>query len=162
MHASCEAGNGLAIVSTATNTEVGTVPLPGSATALALDGGTGDIWAAGPFSNQVYVVSDATNSVVAKGPTGGAPFEGIAVDNRTGEVYVTDWKSANVTVFASNATPIASITLPSPTSPRFPPPSPLSWVVLITAVAGGVALVSTVWIRVRRPPPAENATVSGP
>jgi len=158
VYASCETGNGLAAISAANHIQVGTVPMNSSATALALNEATGEIWAASPFTGQVFAVSVLTNSVVAQGPTGGFPFEGIAVDNRTGEVYVSNWKSENVTVFGPNASPIASIELPPPASASFWSLPTAGWVLLVVALGGSGLFAAAVWMRSRGPPQHLDST----
>ena len=155
VYVSCEGGSGLAVIATSNNTQVGYVPLNDETTAITYDADYGEVWAVAPFSGQVYSVSGETNLVVHQGQSGGFPFEGIAIDNRTGDVYVTNFRQTNVTVFDANASPIASITLPTPSTPptpAFPSLNILGWSLVLCVAAGLGGFVVVLWIRVRKPP----------
>lgn len=157
-YVSCEGGSGLAVIAASNNTQVGYVPLNDESTAITYDADHGEVWTVSPFSGRVYAVSDSTNLVVHRGSTGGSPFEGIAIDNRTGDVYVTDFKQDNVTVLDPNASPIATIPLPAlPTTP-FLSTTPIGWLIAPILAAALVGLAVAVWIRVRRPPPVPPRT----
>lgn len=161
VYVSCEAGSGLEVIATSNNTQVGYVPLNDGTTALAYDADRGEVWAAAPFSGHVYSVSDETNLVVHWGRTGGTPFEGLAIDNRTGDVYVTNWKQANVTVFDPNASPIAGITLPTLPAPASESVTATAWLLILGSTAVLVAISVAVWIRVHRPPNAPSPPAEG-
>lgn len=152
VYVSCEGGDGLAVVATPNNTQVGYVPLDQGTAAITYDASQNEIWVVSPFSNQAYVVSCSTNSVVDHGPTGVDPFEGIAIDNRTGDVYVTNFKQTNVTVLDSEANPIATISLPAPLAPPSGTVTSIEWLLILIPIAALVAGVVLVAIRSRPPP----------
>ena len=76
---------------------------------VAYDSGKGEVFVVQDLSNNVSVVSDATNTVVATIPVGSSP-EGVAYDSGKGEVFVTSYDSNTVSVIsdASN-TVVATI-----------------------------------------------------
>ncbi len=71
---------------------------------VAYDSGKGEVFVANEVSNNVSVISDASNSVVATIPVGPAPV-GVAYDSGKGEVFVANEGSHNVSVIsdASNS-----------------------------------------------------------
>jgi YVTN family beta-propeller protein len=160
LYVSCEISDGLSIVSTANNSQVGFVPLNGSTTALAVNPSTGEVWAAGPFTGDVYGVSDTSHTLLAQGPTGGYPFEGLAVDTRTGDLYVSNWKSADVAVLSPSASLIATIPIPFTPVVSSLPVAPGTLVALILvgllAILVGVCAV-VIWESTRRTRPLPPA-----
>ena len=163
VYVSCELGNGLAVISPSVRGQVGYVSLNDTSTAIGYDATTSEIWAVSPFSGRVYAVSDATGQVVSSGLTGGRPFEGLAIDNRTGDVFVTDFLGTNVTVLNAEAGWVGNTTLPFP-----PAESPLvsgadAWV-LVFLLAGLLLVVAPVlWVGFRKPPArGSHAAVDDP
>src|SRR5256714_874271 len=71
---------------------------------IAYDAGKGEVFVTDERSNNVTVISDSTNSVIANIPVGSYPI-GLAYDAGKGEVFVTNYGSDNVTVIsdATNA-----------------------------------------------------------
>ena len=67
--------------------------------AIAYDSGKGEVFVANFNSNNVSVISDATNAVVANIPVGTAPF-GVAYDGAKHEVLVTNLGSNTVSVIS--------------------------------------------------------------
>ena len=82
---------------------------------VAYDSGKGEVFVANSFSNNVSVISDASNSVVATIPVGTYPW-GEACDSGKGEVFVTNYNSNNVSVI-SDATNKVVATIPVGTNP---------------------------------------------
>ncbi len=82
--------------------------------ALAYDSGKGEAFVLNEHSDNVSVVSDATNKVVASIPVG-TFAQGIVYDRGKGEIFVSNYGSNNVTVI-SDATnkAVASIPLSVP------------------------------------------------
>src|SRR2546426_999521 len=73
--------------------------------AVAYDSGKGEVFVTNEHpSNNVTVISDATNAVVPPGAVGSHPF-GVACDSGKGEVFVANQFSNNVSVIsdATNA-----------------------------------------------------------
>jgi DNA-binding beta-propeller fold protein YncE len=145
VYVSCLIGGGLAVISASNHRETAYISLNDSSTALALDPDRGVVWTVSPFSGEAYVVSDTNNSVNHQEATGGFPFEGLAIDNRTGDAFVPNFKSSNVTVLSPEAIPIGSIALPSAPAPEpllvWSPPS--VWVIVF-GMTGIVVLVTAV------------------
>jgi len=83
---------------------------------IAYDAGKGEVFVTDERSNNVTVISDSTNSVIANIPVGSYPV-GVAYDGRKGEVFVTNEGaiSRNVTII-SDATlaVIANVPVGSP------------------------------------------------
>lgn len=163
LYVSCELGSGLAVISPSVRGQVGYVSLNDTSTAIGYDAESSEIWAVSPFSGRVYAVSDVTGQVMSSGPTGGRPFEGLAIDNRTGDVFVTDFLETNVTVLNAEAAWVGNTTLPFP-----PAESPIvsgtdAWV-LVFLLAGLLLVVAPVlWVGVRKPPArAYSAAVDDP
>jgi YVTN family beta-propeller protein len=115
LYASCQAANGLSEISTRSNAQVGFVLLPGAATALAFDAATAEVWAVAPLSNAVYAVSTSSGEVVASAALGGSPYGGVAVDPGNGHVFVSEWKSENVTVLNGSGGVIGVVPMELPT-----------------------------------------------
>ena len=94
-----------------TNTVVGTtaIGVQPYAYAAVYDAGMGEVFVANYGSNNVSVISDSTNTVVATVPVGTNPYA-IAYDSGTGEVFVGNQGSSNVSVISdSTNTVIATI-----------------------------------------------------
>jgi YVTN family beta-propeller protein len=154
IYASCEAADGLAIISPESDTQVGNVTTNVSLTALACDPANGDVWAVAPFSSEVVDVSGDTNSVIGEGSMVGEPFEGVAIDNGTGDVYVPSWKATDVAVFSPSSTPITSIDLPQPsTSMSGTSTFNLELVGVLVAVGAVVVVIILVAVRLRETAP---------
>jgi len=69
----------------------------GGPTAAAYDSGKGEVFVANVDSNNVSVINDSTDVVVATIPVQESP-EGIAYDSVASEIFVTDYDSNNVSV----------------------------------------------------------------
>ncbi|MGP8145169.1 MAG: YncE family protein [Thermoplasmata archaeon] len=80
------------------------------------DNRTGEIFVTNLNSNNVDVISDATDKVVAQIDVGGDPV-GIALDYRTGEVFVSDHNWDTVSVI-SDATDSVVATIPVISGPE--------------------------------------------
>src|SRR6266568_3599353 len=96
---------------------VARTPVPGSLpmanvypTGIEYDGGKGEMFVANQASNDVSVISDATNSVVVASIPAGSGPQWEAYDSAKGEVFLANAFSNNVTVIsdATNAV-VASI-----------------------------------------------------
>src|SRR5437879_1402722 len=68
---------------------------------IAYDAGKGEVFVTDERSNNVTVISDSTNSVIANIPVGSYPI-GLAYDGGKGEVLVTNSGSDNVTVISDS------------------------------------------------------------
>jgi YVTN family beta-propeller protein len=81
----------------------------GGASNLAYDSGKAEVFEGFEWAPNVYVISDATNSVVANISVGSSPM-GMAYDRATGEVFVADFGGSNVSVINdTNNSVVASI-----------------------------------------------------
>ncbi len=67
--------------------------------AVAYDSGKGEVFVANAYSDNVSVISDATNTVVATAVVGSYP-QGVAYDSGKGEVFVANSGSNNVSVIS--------------------------------------------------------------
>src|SRR3989440_11556609 len=68
---------------------------------IVYDGGKGELFVTDERSNNVTVISDSTNAVIANIPVGSYPI-GLAYDSGQGEVVVTNSGSKNVTVISDS------------------------------------------------------------
>src|SRR5256885_7509941 len=68
---------------------------------IAYDSGKGEMFVTDERSNNVTVISDSTNAVIANIPVGSYPI-GLACDSGKGEVFVTNSGSNNVTVISDS------------------------------------------------------------
>jgi YVTN family beta-propeller protein len=114
--------NRILVLSTATNQVVGVIPLPGPPTALALNPGTGHLFAVDAVSDQVHVVDTRNgNLYLGAAPVGSQDAseggQGIAVARN--KVYVANWQGRSVSVLDDSTCP-GQITPPPPT----PTPTP--------------------------------------
>ncbi len=158
VYVSCLLDGTLSVVSTGNNTQeaIAGSSSYGSGGALAYDAASGRVWVTDPFDNQVEAISDLNNSVVAHGPVSSYPMAGIAVDDRTGQVFVSGFNSDNVTVLSSNGAFVANVSLPPPPTIGGGggiggPASPFDWIDPLLVVAAIAAVVLVDWeIRRRR------------
>ena len=67
--------------------------------AVAYDSGKGEVFVANAASDNVSVISDATDGVVATAVVGSNPY-GVAYDSGTGEVFIANAASDNVSVIS--------------------------------------------------------------
>src|SRR3989442_11279828 len=74
---------------------------------VAYDGAKGEVLVANQGSNNVTVISDAKNAVVANVPVGSYPA-GVAYDGVKGEVFVTNAGSDDVTVISDTTNAIVA------------------------------------------------------
>src|SRR3989475_9236183 len=77
---------------------------------IAYDAGKGEVFVTDERSNNVTVISDATNAVIANIPVGSYPI-GLAYDSGRGEVFVANSRSNTVTVI-SDATKAVIANIP--------------------------------------------------
>src|SRR5256886_4367215 len=68
---------------------------------IAYDAGKGEVFVTDERSNNVTVISDSTNSVIANIPVGSYPI-GLAYDGGKGEAFVTNSGSDHVTVISDS------------------------------------------------------------
>src|SRR3989475_12895329 len=68
---------------------------------IAYDSGKGEMFVTDERSNNVTVISDSTNAVIANIPVGSYPI-GLAYDSGIGEVFVANSGSNNVTVISDS------------------------------------------------------------
>ena len=122
--------NNVSVISDATDTVVATVPVGSDPGWAAYDAAKGDVfvtncgevcWTGGSGSGNVSVINDTTDKVVAWIPVGSYP-SGVAYDAATGQVFVANYGSDDVSVisfappaytvtFTTNPTSCGSITL---------------------------------------------------
>ncbi len=76
---------------------IATIPDSVAPFAVAFDSGNGNVYVADALSDNVSVISGATDAVLATIPVGEVP-QGVAYDSANGEVYVANTDSSNVTV----------------------------------------------------------------
>ena len=113
--------NRILVLSTATNQVVNTIPLPGPPTALAVNPGTGHLFAVDAVSDRVHVIDTRASPAVYLGavPVGsqdaGEGGQGIAVTRN--KVYVANWQGRSVTV-------LDDTTCPGQVTPQPPTPTP--------------------------------------
>ena len=125
VYASFLLSDGLSVVSTLSDSQVQSIALPGGSTELAFDPATNAIWAGGYDPDAlysvptVYSVYGGLGPIVSNNSTEVSAYEGLAVDPRSGDVFVPDFTTTNISVFDSNATRIATVTLPAAPSPTF-------------------------------------------
>jgi YVTN family beta-propeller protein len=88
------------LISGATNMVVASVPVAPNPDSLAYDSGRGEVFVAALDS--VDVISDTSNHVVATVPVGDGSegWGSIAYDDKAGELFVTNWNSATVSVIS--------------------------------------------------------------
>lgn len=116
--------NRILVLSTATNQVVNALTLPGPPTALALNPGTGHLFAVDAVSDRVYVIDTRNRNLylgaVAVGSQGaGDGGQGIAVTRN--KVYVANWQGRNVSVLTDTSCPDKIVpVLPTPTPTPFP------------------------------------------
>ncbi len=152
VYVSCELGSGLAVISPAVRSQVGYVSLNDTSTAIGYDASTSEIWAVSPFSGRVYAVSDVTGQVVSSGRTGGRPYEGLAIDNRTGDVFVPDFLETNVTVLNGEAAWVGNTTLPFPPAESSLVSGVDAWILAFLLVGLLLVVAPVVWLGLRKPP----------
>jgi DNA-binding beta-propeller fold protein YncE len=114
--------NRILALSTATNQVVDTIALPGPPTALALNPGTGHLFAVDAVADRVYVVDTrAGNAYMGAVPVGrqdaGEGGQGIAVAQN--KVYVANWLDSSISV-------LDDATCPNQTTPQPPTVTPTS------------------------------------
>ena len=109
---------------------------------IAYDAGKGEVFVTDERSNNVTVISDSTNSVIANIPVGSYPI-GLAYDGGKGEVFVTNSGSNTVTVIsdATNAV-IANIPVGSyPIGVTYDPRN--AYIYVANYLQGTISIIST-------------------
>src|SRR2546427_12060624 len=81
-----------------TNGVVATIAV-GWPVGLAYDGGTGEIFVWNEVSNEVTIISDSTNAVMATVSVGSFPV-GVAYDAQKGEIFVANSGANTVSVIS--------------------------------------------------------------
>ncbi len=112
--------NRILVMSTSTNQVVDTIALPGPPTALALNPGTGHLFAVDAVADRVHVVDTrAGNVILGAVPVGrqdaGEGGQGIAVTQN--KVFVANWLDRSISV-------LDDATCPNQTTPQPPTPTP--------------------------------------
>jgi YVTN family beta-propeller protein len=112
--------NRILVMSTSTNQVVDTIALPGPPTALALNPGTGHLFAVDAVADRVHVVDTRSgNAYMGAVPVGrqdaGEGGQGIAVTQN--KVYVANWLDRSVSV-------LDDATCPNQTTPQPPTATP--------------------------------------
>lgn len=103
--------NNVTVISDATDSVVTTIRMAGTnansppdfwGVGMALDARLGEVVVPTPWSGKVYVLSDVTDSVVASIQVGdeGSYSSDIAFDNESGDIFVTNNVTDNVTVIS--------------------------------------------------------------
>src|SRR5947207_1067442 len=108
--------NNVAVIDTATNTVVASVPVGLVPQGVAANPAGTFVYVANGTSNNVSVISTATNTVTATVPVGLSPL-GVAANPVLPFVYVTNTSSGNVSVI-STATNTVTTTVPVGTGPE--------------------------------------------
>lgn len=119
-------GNRILVMSTATNQVVAAIALPGPPTALAINPGTGHLFAVDSTTDRVYVVATRNGyaylgAVAVGSQNAGEGGQGIAVARN--KVYVANWQGRSVTVLDDAVCP-GQTTPPPPTPTPTPTPFP--------------------------------------
>jgi YVTN family beta-propeller protein len=144
------ATNGLSsnvsVISTATNKVVTSINLAGRIPyAVGYDSGTHQVWvaneASGFYGGNVSVISDATNTVVKSIDVGIYP-DAFAFDNKSGDVYVANGNSANVTIINGSTDAETSVGVAG--SPKAMAYDPAENDVFVTCAASNDSVVSDV------------------
>jgi len=105
--------NTVSVVSTATNTVVGTIPVGSQPAGIAFTPDGAYAYVANTSGNTVSVISTLTNTVVATIPVGTTPDE-VAITPDGAYAYVSNNSSQDVSVISTHTnTVIASIPFPS-------------------------------------------------
>jgi YVTN family beta-propeller protein len=169
VYTSCLNYGSLSVVSPFNNSQVGTLSVEGLAMGgpMVFDAAASTIWVADWTGDEVFEVSDSTGSVVAHGFTGGEPGWGIAVDPRTGDLYVPIFENQSVTVLGPTGSVVASIPLPTPPVPASSSSSFPTSAVLQGILVSAVIIVAIVVVLIRRGrkyygPLGEEVTASQP
>ena len=89
---------------------VATTPVQAAPYTIGYDPALGELFVTDTGSDNVSVISDATNTVVATVPVGAEP-RGVAYDSALGEVFVANWNAATVSVISA-ATDVVTYTIP--------------------------------------------------
>jgi YVTN family beta-propeller protein len=107
----------------------------------AYDPSKGDVFVTGygynDTGNTVYVISDATNSVVANVTVGKGPPYAIAYDSGKGEVYVANYNASTVSVISDTSDAVVA-TLPVGTAPLSLTYDPAKAEVFVGCVRDGI------------------------
>ena len=82
-------------------------PQAGVAFGVAYDSGKGEIFVTHAGVNNVTVISDTTNAVVATVPVGNTP-EDLAYDSRTGQIFVANTVDGTVSVISDSTNAVVS------------------------------------------------------
>jgi YVTN family beta-propeller protein len=118
--------NRILVLSTTTNQVVGAIALPGPPTALAINPGTGHLFAVDAVSDRVHVVDTRNgNSYMGAVPVGRQDAseggQGIAVTRN--KIYVANWQDRSVSVLDDTTCPNQTTPQP-PTATPTPTPFP--------------------------------------
>ena len=117
-------GNRILVMSTGTNQVISTIALPGPPTALAINPGTGHLFAVDSTTDRVYVVATRSgNTYLGAVPVGsqGATEGGQGIAVAQNKVYVANWQDRSVTVLDDAVCPgQITPTPPTPTPTPFP------------------------------------------
>jgi YVTN family beta-propeller protein len=102
------------VISGVTNQVVASIPVSGgSGLGVAYDSGKGEVFVSDTGDQAVSVISDASNTEIAKIPVGSFPW-GLAYDSATGEIFVANLNSNNVSVISdSTNTVVANVAVGS-------------------------------------------------
>src|SRR5712692_3985679 len=87
-------------------------------TGIEYDSARGEVFVADAAWDNVSVVSDATNAIVANVHVGANPF-GLAYDSGKGEVFVSNQVSNNVSVISDTTNAVIVASIPAGSSPQW-------------------------------------------
>ncbi|MGA8276406.1 MAG: YncE family protein, partial [Thermoplasmata archaeon] len=109
----------VAVISDASNTVVTTRSVGSEPGGVAYDAGKGDVYVTDAYRNNVEVLSDSTDRVVATIPLGGITTPlGAAYDSGRGEIFVAE-SATNEVAAISDVSNTVVATVPVGTSPEY-------------------------------------------
>ena len=120
---------------------VATTPVQASPYTIGYDPALGELFVTDTGSDNVSVISDATNTVVATVPVGAEP-RGVAYDSALGEVFVANWNAATVSVISA-ATDLVTHTIPVGLNPDWVTYDPArGYLYVLDQTSNNVAVIS--------------------
>ncbi len=118
-----------------------TTPVQAAPYTIGYDPALGELFVTDTGSDNVSVISDATNTVVATVPVGAEP-RGVAYDSALGEVFVANWNAATVSVISA-ATDVVTHTIPVGLNPDWVTYDPArGYLYVLDQTSNNVAVIS--------------------